>query len=65
MEVVKEKYYHNKVNKLMSVQKVYCCLLKIFLISKKTPILPTLLYENHFITDFKEKALLFNIFFSK
>ena len=49
----------------MSVQKVYCCLLKIFLISKKTPILPTLLYENHFITDFKEKALHFNIFFSE
>ena len=44
--------------------KVYWSLLKIFL-HKKIPIIPPLLYENRFIADFKEKAQLFNIFFSK
>ena len=29
------------------------------------PIIPPLLYKNCFITDFEEKAQLFNIFFSK
>ena len=67
IEVAKEKYYHNTVNKLMNTQKnskVYWSLLKIFLNNKKIPIIP-LFYENSFITDFKEKAQLFNIFFSK
>ena len=67
IEVAKEKYYHNTVNKLMNTQKnskVYWYLLKIFLNNKKIPIIPPLFYENRFITDFKEKAQLFNIFFS-
>ena len=45
--------------------KVYWSLLKIFLNNKKIPIIPPLFYENCFITDFKEKAQLSNIFFSK
>ena len=64
IEVAKEKY--NTVNKIMNSQKnskVYWSLLKIFF--KKIPIIPPLFYENGFITDFKEKAQLFNIFFSK
>ena len=68
IEVAKEKYYHNTVNNLINIQKnykVYCSLLKIFLNNKKTPIIHPLFYENRFITDFKEKAQLFNIFFSK
>ena len=59
-EVAKEKCYHNTVNK-----QVYWSLLKIFLNNKKIPIIPPLFYENRFITNFKEKAQLFNIFFSK
>ena len=58
IEVAKEKYYHNTVNKLMNTQKnskVYWYLLKIFLNNKKIPIIPPLFYENRFITDFKEK----------
>ena len=43
----------------------YWSLLIIFWISKKIPIIPPLFYENRFVTDFKEKAQLFNIFFSK
>ena len=68
IDVTKEKHYHNTVNKLMNIQKnskVYWSLLKIFLNNKKIPIIPPLFYENRFITDFKEKAQLFNIFFSK
>ena len=68
IEVAKEKYYHNTVNKLMNTQKnskVYWSLLKLFLNGKKTPNIPPLFYENRFMTDFKEKAQLFNIFFSK
>ena len=68
IEVAKEKYYHNTVNNLINIQKnykVYCSLLKIFLNNKKTPIIHPLFCENRFITDFKEKAQLFNIFFSK
>ena len=33
--------------------------------NKKIPLIPPLYYDNHFITDFKEKAELFHSFFSK
>ena len=33
--------------------------------NKKIPLIPPLYYDNRFITDFKEKAELFNSFFSK
>ena len=36
-----------------------------FLNYKKMPLIPPLCYENRFITDFKEKTELFNLFFSK
>ena len=39
-------------------------MLKIFLNNKKIPLIPSLFHENRFITDFKEKAELFNSFFS-
>ena len=68
VEVAKKKYYHNTVNKLINTQKnfkVYWSLLKIFLNNKEIPIIPPLFYENCFITDLKEKAQLFNFFFSK
>ena len=58
IEVDKEKFYHNTVNKVMNTpknSKVYWYL-KIFLNSKKIPIIPPLFYENSFITDFKEKG---------
>ena len=68
VEVAIEKYYHNTVNKLINTQKnskVYWSLLKMFLNNKKIPIMSPLFYENCFITDFKEKAQLFNFFFFK
>ena len=66
-EVAKEKCYHDTINKLLNTQKnskIYWSLLKNFLTNKKIPIIPPMFYENRFITDFKEKAQLFN-FFSK
>ena len=39
--------------------------IKYFLKYEENAYLPPLFYENRFITDFKEKAQLFNIFFSK
>ena len=45
--------------------KVYCSLLKIFLNNKKIPTITPLFHQNCFITDFKEKAQLFSILFSK
>ena len=59
IEVAKEKYYHNTVNKLMNTQKnykAYWSLLKIFLNNMKIPIIPPQFYENHFITDLRKKS---------
>ena len=39
--------------------------MKVFLNNKKIPIIPPLFHENKFVTDFKEKAELFNAFFAK
>ena len=55
-------------NKLINTQKsskAYWSLLKGFLNNKKVPLIPPLFHENRFITDFKEKAELFNSFFAK
>ena len=68
IEVPNEKYYHNTTNKLINTQKkskLYWSLLEILLNNKKIPIILPLFYQNRFITDFKEKVQLFNIFFSK
>ena len=45
--------------------KTYWSLLKLFLHNKKIPTIPLLFNKNKFITDFKEKAELFNAFFAK
>ena len=55
-------------SKLTNVQrnsKTYWSLLNSFLNNKKIPLIPTLFHENKFVTDFKEKAELFNSFFAK
>ena len=47
IEVAKEKYYHNTVNKLMNTQKnskVYWSLLRIFLNNNKISFIPPLFY---------------------
>ena len=60
IEVAKEKYYHNTINKLANVQKsfkVYWFLLKPFLNNKKIHIIPSLFHEIHFKTDFLKKPI--------
>ena len=68
IEVAKENYYYNTVNKLMDNQKnykVYWSLLKLVINNKKKPVIPPLFYENRFIRDFKGKDQFLNIFFPK
>ena len=67
IESSKESYYARIANRLKNTQKsskTYWSLLKIFLNNKEIPLIPPLFHENRFITYFKEKAELFNSFFS-
>ena len=67
IEYSRERYYTRVANRLSNAQKsskTYWSLLKIFLNNKKILLIPPLFHENRFITDFKEKAELFNSFFS-
>ena len=66
--VFQAKVYYRIVNKLNNTQKnskSYWSLEKIFLSNKKIPLILSLFHENFFIIDVKEKAELFNSFFSK
>ena len=57
----KQKYFSRLTHKLSTIQKsskAYWVLLKIFVI-------PPIFHNNKFVTDFKEKAELFNSFFAK
>ena len=45
--------------------KAYCSILKTFLNNKKIPCIPPIYHNNNYITDFKEKAQIFNDFFAK
>ena len=55
----------NKLNILLRDTKAYWSLLKCFLSNKKVPLIQPLFHENKFVTNFLEKAKLFNLFFSK
>ena len=63
----KEKYYTKLSSTLansLTSPKTYWSILKTFLNNKKILYIPPLFHENKFITDFKEKAELFNHFCS-
>ena len=45
--------------------KAYWSMLKTFLNNKKIPCIPPIYHNNNYITDFKEKAEIFNNFFAK
>ena len=49
----------------MTSPKSYWSILKTFLNNKKIPCIPQLLQDDKFITNFKEKAEIFNHFFAK
>ena len=66
IEESKKKYYTKLSSRLadpLTSPKTYWSILKTFLNNKKIPCIPPLFHENRFITDFKEKAELFNHFF--
>ena len=66
IEESKGKYYTKLSSRLadpVTSPKTYWSILKTFLNNKKIPCKPPLFHENKFITDFKEKAELFNHFF--
>ena len=68
IDTSKQKYYSKLSSKLTNKNtnsKCYWSILKSFLNNKKIPCIPPLIYNNQFITDFKEKSELFNPFFAK
>ena len=68
MEESKDTYYSNlstKSAKQKSNPKTYWSVLKSFLNNKKVPCIPSLFHENKPVTDFREKAEIFNSYFSK
>ena len=67
-EELKDTYYSNlstKLPKQKSNPKTYWSVLKRFLNNKKIPCIPSLFHENKLVTDFREKAEIFNYFFAK
>ena len=61
-----EKCYTKLSSRLadpLTSPKTCWSVLKTFLNNKKIPCIPPLFHENKFVTDFKEKAELFNHFF--
>ena len=68
MEESKDTYYSNLSKKLVkqkSSPKTYWSVFKRFWNNKKIPCIPSLFYENKLVTDFREKAEIFNSFFAK
>ena len=64
----KNKYYSRMSVKLTDPKtspKTYWSILKTFLNNKKIPCIPPIYHDNKFITNFHEKAELFNSFFAK
>ena len=54
-----------RLNDPSTSAKSYWTILKTFYNKRKIPLIPPLLVNNSFVTDFKEKANLFNEFFCK
>ena len=67
VETAKQQYFA-KISKKLSDpninSKTYCSMLKCFLTGKQVPCIPPIFHDNRFITDFREKAELFNTFFA-
>ena len=61
------QYYTCLSHKLLgpkTSQKSYWSILKTFLNNKKIPCILPLLHQDKFVTDFEEKAIIFNNFFT-
>ena len=67
IEASKQKHYYRMTSKLTNAEKsskAYWSILKSFLNNKKIPLIPPLFDENCFITNFEQKAEIFNSFFA-
>ena len=67
-EASNERYYSHLSKNLMEPftrPKTYWSVLKSFHNNKKIPCIPPIFHENRFVTNFKEKAELFNSFSAK
>ena len=67
IETSKQEYFSKIAKKLSdpnTSSKTYWSILKSFLTGKKVPCIPLIFHDNKFITDFREKAELFNSFFA-
>ena len=65
---LKEKFYYKLSTKLANPStssKTYWSILKTFVNGKKIPVIPPLLANDKFVTNYLEKANLFNEFFDK
>ena len=64
-----EQKLHSRLSKKvvdpMTSTKSYWSTLKMFLNNKKIPCIPPLRHQNKYVTDFKEKAEIFNSFFAE
>ena len=68
MEESKDTHYSNLSTKLVKQKsnlKTHWSVLKRFFNNKKIPCIPSLFYENKFVTNFREKAEIVNSFFPK
>ena len=64
----KNVYYErlpNKLNDPNTSAKAYWSIIKTIFNDKKVPVIPTILVNNKLVTNFKDKANIFNDFFSK
>ena len=67
IETSKQEYFSKIVKKLSdpnTSSKTYWSILKSLLTGKKVPCIPPIFHKHKFITDFREKAELFNSFFA-
>ena len=63
----KNEYYSRmscKLSNSKTSSKAYWSILKTFFCDKKVPVIPPLLFNNEYITDFNAKANIFNTYFS-
>ena len=64
----KKEYYHNinkKLNDPLTGSKTYRSIMKSLFSGKKVPVIPRLLFNCTFVTDFQEKTKIFNSYFIK
>ena len=60
---INSQVINRKLNDPLTSSNTYWSIMKTFFNGKKVPVIPPLLFNGPFVTDFKEKANIFNSFF--